>query len=50
MTANTTIPTHILLQIEAFERALTAARIPYCRPEQIIGVFEENPQFIIPKI
>jgi hypothetical protein len=49
MTANTTIPTHILLQMEAFEEALTKAKIPFCRPEQLIGVFEKNPQFIIPK-
>jgi C-5 cytosine-specific DNA methylase len=31
------------------ELALIQAEIFYCKPEQLIGSFEENPSFVIPK-
>jgi DNA (cytosine-5)-methyltransferase 1 len=32
-----------------FESALIHSKIPYCKPNQLIGVFEINPNFIVPK-
>lgn len=32
-----------------FESALIHSKIPYCKPNQLIGVFEVNPNFIVPK-
>lgn len=32
-----------------FESTLILSNIPYCKPNELIGLFEQNPNFIIPK-
>lgn len=44
----TTIP-EIEHQTTEFELALAAAKISYCRPNQLIETIEGNPDFLIPK-
>ncbi|TAE96963.1 MAG: hypothetical protein EAZ80_07890, partial [Runella slithyformis] len=34
---------------KTLELALTQAQISYCKPDQLIGGFEGNPTFIVPK-